>query len=247
MRPSDGIERLHNLGESLRFTDLDDEDARQAGWQACEILRRIDNLNMDERISAIKDEYEASYSGSERMFVARVRREIENAKFWLMLETSAEVLPQTAAIGASQVARTELAAQIRQLADLVRFASDLTEEQRKQLLGALSWAESLISSSSINSDEARSDLQKLIGRSVAEASRGGAQSKWWKRIAGAVVLAEATFSLGLNVAAVVDQVGPPEVEVESVSFVYELPPQQGSPSASAGPIAELNPAPVEGP
>jgi len=131
---------------------------------------------------------------------------------------------------------------LERLQQLVREvqAAPLTARDRNELLAVLRKAIAIL-----NSDEdpatIRSGLEHVLGRSIAKAGRGGPTARLWTRVAEAVVLAEATVSLGLGIAAITS----PATAQVSVICEVDLPALPAGDDRPDGELPQLEPPPRE--
>ena len=88
----------------------------------------------------------------------------------------------------------------------------LDPHDRAQILDALARARRIVAGE-IRQDDPHRGLQELLGEAVVKVGRGGVASPLWRRVAEVIVVAEATVSLGLGVAAVTSAQTTTEVTV----------------------------------
>lgn len=179
---------------------------------------------------------------------ASVRARLDCLLFYLDLTDGATLRPTVMAGGTPLVGRrggapqpATVAALIERLeslqSDVVRAALSLSE--RDELLATLDAALAILRSPS-SPDHSVSQLQRLIGEAVVQATRSPSSRRLWQKVAEVVILTEAAFSLGSIAYGMIEAPEPVTVTVECVMTPPEmlaLPPGDPAGSASVGSAA----------
>jgi hypothetical protein len=151
-------------------------------------------------------------------FLAQIRLIIDDALFRLDLDPP--IFESRDAAGVDSTTCEYLEQKLLGLIEDVK-QSELSPADKDELLTSLDAALAVLRDD-LPPQQQREGLERVLGKAVAKAGRGGAAATLWKRVAEAIVVAEAAVSLGLGIAAISHH-DPAEVEVTCNVIVPALP------------------------